>query len=213
MCSYLKFIKSSSRNHTKLYCTLCCKERTCKNIWLTLAPKYYWRTLTSNWCTQDFWYWTSTSWSCNLQSMAHLNCISTVLFIWICFKLLCGASWNLQKRMVRTCICFWKTLYKSVHVQAEKKQLRTYAITLGTFNKYLKMASVMTLLQLLTSSFLEFSLEDYQKNWGTLLKIGKSYKGPLLCNPQFHFIHWKYRKIRTLDLPLEINKVTLEPKS
>ena len=79
------------------------------------------------------------------------------------------------------------------------------------------MTGVTNQQQLLTSSVMKFSHNDYQKNWKSLIINGRSNTHLLLWIFQFHFILCVHllmlkmffdEKIRSLDPPLEVIKVT-----
>ena len=83
------------------------------------------------------------------------------------------------------------------------------------FSIYFRKAGVMNLLRQWSSSVQKFSLQDYQKNWKSLLKNGKSNIHLLFLNLTFNFIHWLnllvlkilQKKDRSLHVPWEINRL------
>ena len=113
------------------------------------------------------------------------NGICTVLFLWNCFRLVMASSWVLQKSLVCFCICLWKFLFKkycklrTCWSSNFHKKLKTYALTLWKFNKYLKRDGVI-LLHLFPNLIWSFKTGI----------IKKSDTHPLLWNFPIHSIHW-----------------------
>ena len=116
-----------------------------------------------------------------------------------CFRLDFVASEKFQKQLLCVCICIQKNnftftkncFYAKVEDQASTRRQNEIAdqYTLKV-QPLSEKVGVMNLLQPLTSSVMNFLLEDYQKSWNALLKNDKSNIHLVLWNLPFHFIHW-----------------------
>ena len=132
---------------------------------------------------------------CHKQKTAYTQCpLSVITFCWFlrlhdCYKI----DWSAFVPALKKEFFLHGKLQLTHMLELRlwrKNKLKTYVIALWKFHKLLKRAGLINLLQLLTPNVMKLSLEDYWKNWKTLLKNQKSNIDLLLQNLPFHLIHW-----------------------